>query len=163
MAPLETYTVKSSADLSACGDYRYVLSRIWEPSNPIGAFVLLNPSRATALISDQTVGNCNNLAVLWGWGGFHIVNLYAYRATRPADLARQGDPVGPRNNREILKVAEKSACVVVAWGNGHRRRAAEVLRLLEGCKLYCIGKNAGGGYLHPARITAAAYPRPVPI
>ena len=100
MAPRETFTVRSSANVSDCGNYRYSLSRTWDRSKPVGLFVLLNPSKATALVSDQTMGNCNNLAVHWGWGGFHIVNLYAFRATDPLELEHQRDPVGPDNDRD---------------------------------------------------------------
>lgn len=149
--------------MSGCGKYRYSLSRVWDRSKPVGAFVLLNPSKATALVSDQTMGNCNNLAVHWGWGGFHIVNLYAYRATDPRELRRQRDPVGPENDRELLRFARKAACLVLAWGNGHKQRGADVLRLLQGRELYCIRRNAGGGFQHPARINAEDYPRPVPV
>jgi hypothetical protein len=125
--------------------------------------VLLNPSKATALMSDQTMCNCNNLAVHWDWGGFHIVNLYAYRATDPVELKRQRDPVGPVNDRELVRFAKKAACVVLAWGNGHRKRGEDVLRLLHGRKLHCIRRNAGGGFLHPARINAEDYPCPTPV
>jgi len=163
MSPRETFTVRSSANVSDCGKYRYSLSRSWDSAQPVGLFVLLNPSTATALVSDQTMGNCNNLAVNWGWGGFHIVNLYAYRATDPLELKRQRDPVGPDNDRELLKYAKKAACVVLAWGNGHRKRGEEVLRLLQGQRLFCIRHNAGGGFLHPARINAQEYPRPTLI
>ncbi|NQX88999.1 MAG: DUF1643 domain-containing protein [Halioglobus sp.] len=139
------------------------MSRVWDRSQPLGAFVLLNPSTATALVSDQTMSNCNNLAIHWGWGGFYIVNLYAYRATDPAELKRQRDPVGVDNDRELLKVTRRAAFVVLAWGNGHRKRARDVLCLLSGLQLYCIRRNAGGGFLHPARINAANYPRPTPV
>lgn len=163
MVPIETHTIQSSADISGCGKYRYSLSRVWDSSRPVGTFVLLNPSRAAALTSDQTMVNCNNLAVQWGWGGFYLVNLFAFRATDPKQLELQQDPVGPRNDREILSTVSRSAYVVLAWGNGHRKRTAEVHELLKKNNLHCIRKNAVGGYLHPARIKVEDYPHPIPV
>ena len=163
MPPVESHTVSTSADISTCGNYRYSLSRIWDTSKPVGALILLNPSTATALLSDQTVCNCNNLAVQWGWGGFHIVNLFAFRATNPQQLKSQIDPIGPLTDQKISQIANLVSYVVLAWGNGHRSRAEEVRKLLGARKFYCIKKNSGGGYLHPARIKVEDYPRPIPI
>jgi hypothetical protein len=156
----EKLTLRCSAELSECGRYRYSLSRIWDRRKGAGLFVLLNPSTATAHFSDQTMGNCNNLAVHWGWGGFYIGNLYAFRATNPQELHAQDDPVGPLNDAVLRRLARRAECVVLAWGNGHRARAATVKRLLGDYTLFCLRENRGGGYQHPARIRAEDYPAP---
>lgn len=163
MDATESNLIKAEACLSECGRYRYWLSRIWNERKDIGAFVCINPSKATSLMSDTTLSNCNNLAVQWGWGGFYIVNLFAYMATNQTDMNSQADPTGPNNNQAILDISGIANHVVLAWGNDYKSRSAEVLSLLSGKKLYCINKNSGGGYLHPSRIKPENYVEPVAI
>jgi hypothetical protein len=91
--------------------------------------------------------------------------MFAFRATDPAGLARQADPVGGQDDAFIL-----SACtvpgrmVVAAWGahRAARGRAAEVTAMLQaaGVELYCLGITREGHPLHPSRLAAAV--RPVP-
>jgi len=125
---------------------------MWDTNAPTGMFVCLNPSKATALYSDQTMGNCQNLAVQWGWGGFYIVNLYAYMVTDPKQLKghKGTDPI---NDQAILDVATEVDHIVLAWGNGNKTRANQVKKALTSYPLKCIQKNLGDGYLHPSRIS----------
>lgn len=153
--------IESADRISNCGKYRYSLSRIWDKNKPVGMFVCMNPSIATAIVSDNTMCNCNNLAVKWGWGGFYIVNLFAYRATDPKEMKNVSDPVGKYNDKIIKETAEKADAIVLAWGNGNLERAADVKKILKGRKLYCLAKNKGGGYKHPGRIKVEEYKRPV--
>lgn len=136
--------VKADAVLSPCGTYRYMLTRDWWPKDRGHVlFVMLNPSTADATVDDPTVRKCATFARLWGYDGISIVNLFAYRATRPADLeaattARPAiDIVGPANDDliEVLLDAAGIGLVVAAWGahriaHGRgrwlRRRAAEL-------------------------------------
>ncbi|MDH3353410.1 MAG: DUF1643 domain-containing protein [Nanoarchaeota archaeon] len=159
MNPTEILTITSEANLSECGNYRYWLSRIWDKTKPIGAFVCLNPSKATSVMCDTTLCNCNNLAAQWGWGGFYIVNLFAYMATDPNDMNSQENPIGELNNQAIKHICDQVSMTVLAWGNGYNSRSQEVINLLEGKKLYCIAKNKGGGFLHPSRIKPENYPK----
>ncbi|WP_162525047.1 DUF1643 domain-containing protein [Marinobacter sp. BW6] len=163
MDSTECNLIKSEACLSECGKYRYWLSRIWNESGDIGAFVCTNPSKATSLLSDTTLSNCNNLAVQWGWGGFYIINIFAYMATNQNDMRAQADPNGPKNDEAITSISNTTECVVLAWGNGHRSRSNQVLELLSKKKLYCIKRNTGGGFLHPSRIKSEDYAQPVAI
>ena len=112
MIHTESHTILSQANLSDCGQYRYWLSRIWDNTMPVGAFICINPSKATSILCDLTLCNCNNLAVQWGWGGFYIVNLFAFRATNPNELKNQSDPVGPLNDNVITEICNKSAVIV---------------------------------------------------
>jgi len=165
MEATERNTIKGEANISDCGKYRYWLSRAWDESKNIGAFICINPSKATSLMSDLTLSNCNNLAVQWGWGGFYIINLFAYRATDPNELKSQPEwiRVGPVNNKVISHVADIADQIILAWGNDYKKRSTEVLKLLDGKPLYCIEKNKGGGYLHPSRIKTENYLRPKPV
>jgi len=162
-SPTQTAVIQSAARTSTCGQYRYWLSRVWDDTQPIGAFICLNPSKADALLWDQTLAKCNNLAVQWGWGGFYMLNLFAYYATEPADLkAAQSsiDTIGPENDQAILEIVARVDVVVLAWGNGYKGRAKQVLSLLGNRPLYCIAMNKGKGYLHPNRIKFEDYPAP---
>jgi len=163
MEATERRTIRAEANFSSCGRYRYWLSRVWDDSKNIGAFICINPSKATSLMSDPTLSNCNNLAVQWGWGGFYIVNLFAYIAPIQKDLKSQNDPVGPLNNQAITYVASIASHLILAWGNDYKTRATTVLGLFEDRQLHCIKKNKGGGYLHPNRIKTEDYPKPTPV
>lgn len=85
-----------TAILSACGIYRYALSR---PADDLSAtappvvFLMLNPSTADATTDDRTVSRCRGYARIWGRAGIVIVNLYALRATDPTELWRHPDPM----------------------------------------------------------------------
>ena len=61
--------VLSSAEFSACRQYRYSLSRIWDPLFPAIAFVALNPSTADENVDDATVRRCIGFAKTWKYGG----------------------------------------------------------------------------------------------
>src|SRR5215510_5582686 len=96
--------LERDAVLSDCGRYRYMLRRTWDHSKPRVLFVMLNPSTADAEIDDATIRSCIRLAKGAGYGSFEVVNLYALRATDPAELQRADDPVGPKNN-DIIEAA----------------------------------------------------------
>jgi len=165
MEATERNIIKAEANISECGSYRYWLSRVWDESKQIGAFICINPSKATSIMSDLTLSNCNNLAVQWGWGGFYIVNLFAYRVTDPKELKSQPEQisVGPLNDQVISHVADLVDQIILAWGNDYKKRSTDVLKLLYGRPLHCIDKNKGGGYLHPSRIKTENYLHPEPV
>lgn len=89
----------------------------------------------------------------WHAGGLRIVNLFAYRATKPAELRRTADPVGPLNDRFILDACARDTVIVAAWGahGDLGGRAADVTRLLAGSnvRLHRLGTTRGGHPLHP--------------
>ena len=129
--------LQRDATLSENERYRYTLSRLWDDSLPIVVFVMLNPSTADARTDDPTIRRCIHFAKSWGWGGFMVVNLFAYRATKPAVLKRAENPIGVENDNHICRtlVLENVGDVVCAWGanGGHMRRDAEVLELIHEC------------------------------
>jgi hypothetical protein len=103
----------SGADIE--GAYRYSLTRYWaEP--PFVAFVMLNPSTADASQDDPTIRRCIGYAQDWGYGGLHVVNLFALRATDPKELLKHPDPVGPRNVTALLTLPSQVEKVVCGWG-----------------------------------------------
>lgn len=158
--------VERSAVISVCGLYRYALQRIWDQSLPILVFLMLNPSTADAAVDDATIRVCMGRARLMGAGGIAVVNLFAYRATQPADMLRAVDPVGPENDMWIDRVARdgKTLMVIAAYGahGAHRGRATSVKRKLAGVQLYHLGRTKGGFPKHPLRIAYSVQPEPLP-
>ncbi|MGL4281256.1 MAG: DUF1643 domain-containing protein, partial [Albidovulum sp.] len=97
----------SEALYSDCGAYRYRLSRDWS-EGPRIAFILLNPSTASEARNDPTVARCEGRARRSGFGGFDVLNLFGFRATRPADLRAAADPFGADNPDTVLDAAGKA-------------------------------------------------------
>ena len=130
--------VRGSACIGgANSEYRYLLSRRWDDQHSPVVWIMLNPSTADADVDDATIRKCMRFAWLWGAGGILVVNLYAWRVTKPAELVaarRRGyDPIGPQNNAYIAQVISGATSVVCAWGaNAEPARVQEVVRILRG-------------------------------
>ncbi|WP_207558562.1 DUF1643 domain-containing protein [Mycobacteroides abscessus] len=152
----------STAVLSACGTYRYELTRSWG----VGAaleFVMLNPSTADAAVDDPTIRRCVGFAKRWGYASIVVHNLYAYRATDPTELANAEDPIGPENRKYLSR--EDAACTIAAWGAhpaatgwwsgypyGWQRD------VIKRSRLYCLGVNANGSPKHPLYVKGSIEP-----
>lgn len=137
--------------------YRYVLTRDWAGGDRIG-WLMLNPSKASAMVDDQTIRRCTSYSRAWGAGGLVVVNRFALRSTDPAALAAHADPVGAVNDEVIVAQLTDPTVrfVVAAWG-AHpfaARRVRHVADLLAAHKvsLRCLGTTKGGHPRHPARL-----------
>lgn len=153
------------AVLSACGRYRYHLWRVWDTARPQVAWVMLNPSKADATVDDLTLKKCMGFARQWGYGGVHIVNLYAWRHKDPEVLAsfvaEGGDGVGPENEAHLRAAMERTTLVVCAWGGHPLARALApsfFAKVPAGVVCECLGRTAEGAPRHPSRL-AYATPR----
>lgn len=144
------------ASFSPCGRFRYTLERVWEPSWPRIAWIGLNPSTADEQALDPTLRRVLAFSNGWGYGRFTMLNLFAYRATRPIEMKLAQDPIGPENDEHIRRVARDSRLVIAAWGTngGHRGRDEEVVELLRGvgCYVGCLGTTQQGHPRHPLYI-----------
>lgn len=123
------------ARISDCGKFRYSLTRRWAGGRTL-LYVMLNPSTADHEVDDATIKRCTGFAQANGFGSLVVVNLFAYRATQPSELARMGWQVGPENDVEITAAAHDSDAVCVAWGsvgkdNAAERRVQKVMPLLR--------------------------------
>lgn len=143
------------------GQWRYRLWRRWDAERSKLTFVLLNPSTADARADDPTVRRIIGLARGWGFGSLELVNLFALRATRPTELVGAADPVGPSNDRYLAR-AGRNGTVVLAWGNHGRYlgRDRQVLAILEGAQLYCLGLTKLGCPRHPLYVQRNAPLKP---
>lgn len=123
-------------------------------------FVGLNPSTADETTDDPTVRRCIAYAQDWGYGALCMTNLFAFRATRPEDLKAAAEPVGPENDRFLLRHAARAEIVVAARGNhgAYLGREARVRALIT--DLDCLRRTGGGHPGHPLYLPKTL--RPVP-
>ena len=133
--------MKRTATISQCQQFRYLLSRDWNDAMPRAAFIMLNPSTADADIDDPTIRKCITFAKNAGMGSLDVVNLFAYRATKPADMKKAGWLRGPENDAYIERAVKRAAITICAWGANARDlgRQAEVRALL---KAWCVKPHA---------------------
>lgn len=122
----------------------------------------LNPSTADEKVDDPTIRRCLGFARAWGFGRLVMLNLFAFRATDPADMKRAADPVGPENDTTLI-AETKGRAVLCAWGadGGFLGRSGVVRRLLEGRDLRCLGRTKSGEPKHPLYLAAATKPEPL--
>jgi hypothetical protein len=155
-----------SAVISECGRFRYVLTRpalhdtIVERGSAV--FLMLNPSTADAEHDDPTIRRCRGFAKKWGCNGIIVVNLYAYRATDPADLHRAGYPIGPENDAWLSNVARENGDVLCAWGTkAQGGRVDDVCRMLRaaGARLSHLGLTKEGHPRHPLYLPGELMPQ----
>jgi len=139
--------------------YRYSLRRRWQPS--VGGkagrvvWVMLNPSTADDTHDDPTIRKCIGFTKRWGYSDMVVANLFAYRATDPADLWRThlagGDIIGAENDAQfhaINATPMADQLVVCAWGAGRLipvmlSRIVAVEELLVCHPLHCLGFTKG--------------------
>ena len=152
------------------GAYRYRLSRTWDETATTVAWVMLNPSTATAIAEDNTIRRVVGFSREWGHGKADVVNLFAFRSPDPAALIRVHDPVGPDNDGAIVDVVSTADHVVLAWGNRGEManpltgvaRHREVTDLIGGLgrRVSCLGWTIGGQPRHPLYVRSDAAPIP---
>jgi hypothetical protein len=148
--------VINDATVSDDGFYRYDLTRRWG-EGPTVLWVMLNPSIADASIDDPTINRCLSFSRRAGAGALVVVNLFAFRATDPAQLLVERDPVGPENWPTIQHhLAGEPVLVIAAWGaHEMARRSVIRLKLMDAGPMVCLGRTKGGHPRHPGRIAAA--------
>lgn len=142
---------KTGAKISTCGKYRYALWRRWNTERPPILVVGLNPSTANEITDDPTIRRCVRFVAQARGGALYVANLFGFRATNPNELLDARDPVGPFNDRWILRLAEKSHCVIAAWGANEFavERASVVMELLKDQVVMCLGRTGSGAPKHP--------------
>ena len=152
------------AAFSPCRTYRYDLWRVWSPRGGKVAFIGLNPSTADEYTNDPTIRRCIGFAKKWGYGGMHMLNIFAYRATDPKVLKQWPTPAGPENDRFLYEIAKSSDLVVCAWGSHgeYLDRGVEVAQYLtrSGIMLHCLKKTKGGHPGHPLYLRGDLEPFP---
>ena len=139
--------------------YRYSLKRSNRPWSQLEgsrtiAFIGVNPSTADAENDDPTIRKCWGFTERWGYDGFIMLNLFAFRATDPGTLKRiTCDPVGPRNNEFLAQFARRCDKTILMYGNngtlyGRDLEVLSLLRTPETRPLYCLKQNRTGTPAH---------------
>ena len=137
-------------------EYRYVLgTRGTRPLICIG----INPSTAEPDNLDPTLKSVERIARANGYDSFIMFNVYAQRATRPADMEKQRNESLHRANMEafdyILSLSDAPA-VWAAWGNIIEQRGylkdclADMIAIGEkhGAMWFTAGKRSVKGHPH---------------
>lgn len=127
--------------------YRYSLFRNFNNEhNHFVQFIGLNPSTADETKNDPTVRRCIGFAKRWNFGGMLMSNIFAWRATNPAVMMAQADPIGPENNGHLIAGAKAAGLTIIAWGQygSFDGRGPAVLRLMKnhGIVLHCLTVNS---------------------
>jgi len=141
--------MEKSAKFSDSRKYRYTLQRTWNKKLGYIMFIGLNPSTADEKLDDPTVRRCLGFTKAWGYGGLIMMNLFAFRATNPADMEKETSPIGPKNDYFLRIMAGYASIKIAAWGTrgGFLQRDKEVVRLISDLRVLRLTKN---GYpAHP--------------
>lgn len=147
--------MQKNAIISACGKYRYSLSRIWDETLPTVLFIGLNPSTADADNDDPTIHKLRRYCQQWGYGGFEIVNLFAFRSSKPEALIPLGNKaIGPNNPDYISAGLEKHSITVCMWGKNANLISSTVTTiwtqtLANKVGIKCFKLNQDGSPMHP--------------
>lgn len=152
--------------------YRYMLTRTIAPllagdAGDALLFVMLNPSTADERVDDPTIRRCIGFAAREGAPLLQVVNLYAYRATDPAELARavemDVDVAVGAGNDDVLEsaLAMPHVRIVCAWGSHPMAaramsRFARIHRQAHQPALWCLGTTRSGAPRHPLYVRADA-------
>lgn len=148
-----------SAIISILGQYRYKLTRqardMHSTCGP-ALFIMLNPSTADAALDDPTIRRCMGFAKAWDCAGLVVANLYALRATNPADLWKNSDPVGEENDMILAALIREHETVVCAWGANARTERVDIVRKMfhRLSRPMCLGITKAGAPRHPLYIRA---------
>ena len=136
--------------MSRCGKYRYCLWRRWSASNDrYVVFVGLNPSTANAKKDDPTIRRCIAFAKKWRCGALCMVNLFAARTPKPAELRKAAKPIGSLNDTFLRALMSRASRVVACWGNhgNFLNRDLHVRRMIRNGR--CFGLTKAKAPRHP--------------
>lgn len=145
--------MQSSAKISPCGTYRYLLTRQWNNA-PVLPFVMLNPSTANAEEDDPTIRRCIAFAKREKAGGIVVANQFAFRATDPRVLESVLDPFGPENETALAGIGayafRHDMPIVCSWGSrgSNDEKFMAPLRIFA-ARLVCLGLTKSEMPRHP--------------
>jgi len=138
----EKDTIKCESIFNEERTHRFWWKRVWNKDKPLASVIMINPCMADNILMDTTTYLVvNNVANLEDYGGVIIVNLFS-KLTSKLNFKWNGveDYNLPENDNYIMKAAEESDIVVLAWGKGAannhsiEERAVDVINLLDAYK-----------------------------
>lgn len=143
---------RRKAGYSECERYRYYLIVEWDSAKPALTVCGLNPSTATEKEDDRTIAKMVRLSRRWGYGSLRMVNLFAFRATKPAEMMKADDPIGPEFSEEYMRWFFGSP-ILCAWGrHGGFKNQGNVMKAVFkviGLQTFYLKLNGDGSPQHP--------------
>lgn len=165
--------------------YRYWLFRQWDDTLPVNCTCGINPSTADERDNDPTIRKDIGFSARQGFGGLLKLNVAAYRSNKaviragqqdflnglagigiaysgteisdPNGLLNVGDPMGPENSPEHLRVYYESfGCqqFIACWGRNGGILPVECKAVLaEFTEAVCFGFNSDGTPRHTVRLS----------
>ena len=161
------------AVFSDCMKYRYTLTRKFETSLFHStfkriAFIMFNPSTASAEVDDPTIRRVMNFAYREDCHSLVILNLIPFITSKPSELDPNTAFGAGRNIEQMIPTLLDYPQIVVAWGaigEGYQDIFIKALGQLETCladlafqmkresffdgKFYCLGTTESGHPKHP--------------
>lgn len=122
---------------------------------------MLNPSTADHRQDDPTIRRCIGFAKELGFGSLYICNLFAYKATKPSDLAIAENPDGDRNLEFLRKAQGESDMVITAWGVAQvvkKLQPRKALKTIDQWDTYSLGFCKDGTPRHPLYLRKGTKP-----
>lgn len=157
-----------TASISACGKYRFWLTRGQDSSRRC-VFIMLNPSTADGFIDDPTIRRCLAFAKREQATQLIVVNLFTLRSPSPKDLLLGDDPVGPDADSAIERAIQMcdhdNQPIICAWGRPkgpswflelHKQRRAFVAAKAGSIPLYALGLTKDNHPKHPLYLPSDA-------
>lgn len=162
---------------------RFALTRVWDGdlSKKTALFVMLNPSTADEKVDDPTIRRCVGFARREGCGGLMVVNLSAWRATKPSEMLAQvaaGNDQQDKNTAviqwawsrllhwdsdrvldQLTGDAAGDSPVIMAWGATSndlldKRKRMILRRFWVERRVKCLGQTSKGEPRHPLMVRA---------
>jgi hypothetical protein len=126
---------------------------------------MLNPSTADAELDDPTIRRCAGFSLAAGYSGIVVGNLFAWRATKPIELTKASDPIGPENDFHLADIVSAAPVVVCAWGArgnlyGRNEQVGRIIRA-AGKVPHCLRVTKDGHPAHPLYLPAILKPIPL--
>lgn len=164
--------VRRVADDSACGNYRWTLTHMWDVGDHV-CFCGLHPSFADG-DDDRSTAQLIRLARAWGYSGLTLVNLYPLRsltstqcrawAVRQPSAVNTPDRHPLQANLTVITNEAKAAALFVAcWGDDtwDHRWVAHVLDPVRAAgasaqDVYCLGLSESGTPIEPMSVSREA-------
>lgn len=144
----------SGAEFSECRKYRYKLWRIWNDSLPYAMCIGLNPSNANEFKTDPTITNLIKMLKKLGYGGFYMMNLFAWVSSKPKDLLLIPDPIGENNNK-MDEVEKLCSDIIFCWGSFPEADKISGLIIQKYPNAKCFGITKESKPLHPLALMYA--------
>jgi hypothetical protein len=139
--------------------YRYSLSRTLDQPGQVALWIGVNPSTADAEKDDASIRKLYGFGRDLGIRQWLVGNLFAYRSTDVRQLSSVLDPVGPDNDRYLLRMIKEADLLIAGWGNLskipnrlrqlHQTNRIAYLARSVGKPLMCWGTCGNGDPCHP--------------